>query len=335
MHTLFRPGLRYLTEGGQETELMYGYGFDLPQFALFPLLDDPAAVTRLTSMYQAVLEVAVRHEMGVVLGGLDYRASPDWAGLLGLDAAALAKYQRRSVDFLRQVSAPYRDRLPHILIVGTVGPQGDAYERNERVTADSAETYHAVQVATLAAAGVDVVLAMTFTSADEAIGVVRAARAQRLPVIVSFMPGGPDEPGLGSMIRRVDDATDGYPVCYGLNCSHPLEFGPQLEHGGEWTRRIGVLRPNASSKDKVELCQIGHLERGDPVDLARRMGELAQRMPHVSAWGGCCGTWDEHLELIAAAVHAAPSPANPAPAAALPGPSPVARGAIRNAAAAR
>ena len=31
--------LNYLTEGGQETEIMYKYGFDLPHFAMFPLLD--------------------------------------------------------------------------------------------------------------------------------------------------------------------------------------------------------------------------------------------------------------------------------------------------------
>lgn len=131
----FLPGLRYLAEGGQETELMYGHGFVLPQFALFPLLDDAGAVERLTSMYQAVLDVAVRHGMGVLLGGLDYRASPDWAGLLGLDATALAAYQHRSIAFLRDVAEPYRARLPHVLICGIVGPQGDAYQRNAASTA--------------------------------------------------------------------------------------------------------------------------------------------------------------------------------------------------------
>jgi len=44
--TPFRPGLKYLAEGGQETEPMYGHGFVLPQFAMFPLLDDASAVGR-------------------------------------------------------------------------------------------------------------------------------------------------------------------------------------------------------------------------------------------------------------------------------------------------
>ena len=304
------PGLRYLAEGGQETELMYGHGFDLPEFALFPLLDNPAAAAKLTAMYRAVLDVAVRHRLGVLLGGLDYRASPDWAERLGFDAAQLAEYQIRSIDFLRQVSQPYRKRLPHILVAGCVGPQGDAYHRNEAVTETSAQAYHSTQMANLAAADVDVVEAMTFTSAEEAIGVIRAARAHDLPIVVSFMidsAGAADGSwSFRKMIETVDSATDGYALFYGINCSHPVEFEPQLAEPGEWLDRIGLLRPNASAKDKTELCQIGHLERGDPADLALRMERLAERMPDVRIWGGCCGTWDEHLERIAAAIGRVP-----------------------------
>ena len=267
----FLPGLRYLAEGGQETELMYGHGFELPQFALFPLLDNPAAVARLTAMYQAVLDVADRHQLGILLGGLDYRASPDWAALLGLDAAALAQYQQRSIQFLRDVAEPYRRRLPHILVAGCVGPQGDAYERNEGVTEASAESYHSTQMANLAAAGVDLVEAMTFTSGEEAIGVIRAARAQGLPIVLSFMRdsagAADDASSFRNLIEQVDAATDNYALFYGINCSHPSEFEPQLENRGDWLKRLGLLRPNASAKEKAELCQIGHLERGEPADL--------------------------------------------------------------------
>jgi homocysteine S-methyltransferase len=302
----FLPGVRYLAEGGQETELMYGHGFALPHFAMFPLLDDASAVGRLTRMYQAVLDVAVRHGMGALLGGLDYRASPDWARLLGLDSVALAAYQQRSIAFLRGVAEPYQARLPHVLICGIIGPQGDAYQRNMKVTQASAESYHATQMANLAAAGADLVQAMTLTNPEEAIGVVRAARACRLPIVVSFMADSSDTsngmPSLRESIDRVDAATDGYATFFGINCSHPLEFEPLLEEPGDWISRVGLLRPNASARDKIELCQIGHLERGDPVELASAMGRLSQRLPHVIVWGGCCGTWDEHLGLIADAV---------------------------------
>ena len=302
----FLSSLRYLSEGGQETELMYGHGFDLPQFALFPMLDDPEAVMHLTRMYQAVLDVAERHRMGIVLGGLDYRASPDWAGLLGMDEASLARYQHRSIDFLRDVAAPYVQRVPHILISGIVGPRGDAYERNDEITEESAEAYHSTQMATLAAAKVDLVHAMTFNSIEEAIGVVRAGRKYQLPIVVSFVPDSATSvaglPSLREVIERVDQATAGYALFYGINCSHPAEFETLIEERGAWLDRIGSLRPNASRKEKVELCQIGHLERGDPLDLAERMGRVALKLPNAVVWGGCCGTWDEHLDGIATAV---------------------------------
>ena len=76
-------GLNYLTEGGQETELMYKHGFELPEFAMFPLLDEPNAVAALREMYRAYLDTAARNGFGAVVGGLDYRASPDWAARLG------------------------------------------------------------------------------------------------------------------------------------------------------------------------------------------------------------------------------------------------------------
>jgi methionine synthase I (cobalamin-dependent) len=51
--------------------------------------------------------------------------------------------------------------------------------------------------------------------------------------------------------------------------------------------------------DKVSLCKLGHLEDGNPVELGEQMGDLARRYPHIDIWGGCCGTWETHLDAIA------------------------------------
>ena len=59
--------------------------------------------------------------------------------------------------------------------------------------------------------------------------------------------------------------------------------------------------------EKVALCTIGHLEAGDPAALGAQMGDLARRHPHIDIWGGCCGTWDNHLHEIAQRVRAARS----------------------------
>lgn len=61
---LARPGVEYLTEGGQETEVMYKHGFELPEFAMFGLLDEPAAFAVLRRMYVGYFETAARRIRG-------------------------------------------------------------------------------------------------------------------------------------------------------------------------------------------------------------------------------------------------------------------------------
>jgi S-methylmethionine-dependent homocysteine/selenocysteine methylase len=305
-----QAGVNYLTEGGQETELMYKHEFELPEFAMFPLLDDAAAVAVLRRMYGAYLETAVRYGFGALVGGFDYRASPGWAARLGYSLDALAAMQLRSIDFLRDVAAPYAPLLPSLMYVGIVGPRGDAYTADHAITADEAEEYHSTQLATLMTAGVDLVEAMTFNSVPEAVGVARAAARCGLPVSISFTLDSATNqlstgPSLKEAIETVDALTGpDAPAFYGVNCSHPIEFLPALVPG-DWFERVRCLRPNASTMDKVSLCTLGHLEAGDPIVLGQLMGDLARRYPHLDIWGGCCGTWDTHLDQIARNVRAA------------------------------
>ena len=103
---------------------------------------------------------------------------------------------------------------------------------------------------------------------------------------------------LQEAIETVDrDAGSARPDFYGVNCSHPLEFEPALVDG-PWLERIRVLRPNSSRAEKQSLCQIGHLEAGDPEELGGQVAALVERLPQVDIVGGCCGTWDEHLDAI-------------------------------------
>jgi S-methylmethionine-dependent homocysteine/selenocysteine methylase len=306
-------GMLYLTEGGQETEILYRHGHDLPEFAAFPLLDRPAALADLRTMYERYLETAERHGFAALMGGMDYRASPDWGARLGYSRAGLAEMQLRAIEFLREVARPFASRLPGVLVTGIVGPRGDAYALDRTMTSSEAEDYHGVQMETLARARVDLVSAMTFNAVPEAVGVVRAAAGARLPLAVYFTLDGagrlPSGPSLREAIEEVDAQTgNARPGFYGINCSHPVEFAPALEPGG-WIRRLRALRPNAVRMEKVQLCQIGHLEDGDPRELGAQMGALAARHPHLDVWGGCCGTWDRHLDAIARNVRQARRPA--------------------------
>ncbi|MGJ0120487.1 homocysteine S-methyltransferase family protein [Williamsia sp. MIQD14] len=298
------PGLTYLTEGGPETEIMYEHGFDLPHFVMFGLLDDHRAVVVLRGMYERYLDVAARHGFGVLMAGVDYRASPDWAARLGFSSAELADLQLRGIEFLREVAEPRRAEVPALYYAGVVGPRLDAYDPDRQITAEESQTYHAEQITTLARAEVDLVQTLTLSSVPEAVGVCRAAADAGLPISVSFTLDNTTHrlssgPSLREAVESVDAETGpDRPAFYGVNCSHPLEFIPAIEPG-EWFHRVRSLRPNAALLDKIELSSLGHLERGDPTRLGELMGELAQHYPHIDIWGGCCGTWDTHLDEIA------------------------------------
>lgn len=270
---------------------------------MFPLLDQPPAVAELRGMYVRYLDTAARHGFGVVMGGLDYRASPDWASLIGYSSEALQDMQLRSIDFLRELGEPYRAKLPALMYAGIVGPRGDAYSLNETITADEAERYHGIQIANLVRAKVDLVEALTFNNIAESVGIARAASKAGLPLSISFTLDSSHRlhsgPSVKEAIESIDAQTgDDRPTFYGINCSHPLEFVPALEPGN-WFERVRSLRPNAAMMDKISLCTLGHLESGDPVDLGQRMGALSRQYPHLDIWGGCCGTWDTHLDEIA------------------------------------
>lgn len=305
----WRDGVLYLTEGGQETEIMYRHGHELPEFAMYPLLENAKAMAELRGMYQRVLDVAAEHGFAAMIAGLDYRASPDWGAKLGYSREALADALMQCIAFLREVAAPYAGQVSHILIGGMVGPRGDAYQLNKTITAAEAEDYHSFQLDVLRRAGVDFATAMTFNNVPEAVGVARAAKRLGVPLHVSFTLNSDHRlksgPSLPEAIETTDaEAGDAKPDFYGINCSHPLEFEPALE-AGDWFKRVRLLRPNASAMEKIALCKIGHLEEGDPVDLGDRMGALARRYPHVDIWGGCCGTWEKHLDQMARSVRAA------------------------------
>jgi homocysteine S-methyltransferase len=159
-----RDGVLYLTEGGQETEIMYKFGHELPEFALYPLLENPAAMSDLKGMYKRVLDAAAAHGFATMLTGLDYRASPDWGAKLGYSREGLADALMQSIAFLRGVARPYQRQISEIIYGGMAGPRGDAYSLNKTITADEAEDYHAFQIEIVKRAGVDFMSAMTFNN---------------------------------------------------------------------------------------------------------------------------------------------------------------------------
>lgn len=306
MQTEFPPRLEnkfYLTEGGSETEILYKWGFDLPEFAMFPLLDNPEADRIIRDMYRRYFEVAARHNTGMLILGHDYRASPDWGEKLGYSADGLREMQQRTIQFLEEMRTEYEDRVSDVYIGACIGPRGDAYGTGGAITESEAEDYHSVQLGNLAGTAADMAIAATFNNIPESIGVIRAGVAAGMPVGVSLTltPEGRlrSGPSLREAIEAIEESTDGAAAWFGTNCAHPVEFEPAFADAGSWFERLRYIRPNAVKMDKIALCSLGHLEDGDPFELGGQMGEIARRFPRADILGGCCGTDERHLSEIA------------------------------------
>jgi homocysteine S-methyltransferase len=295
----------FLTDGGLETTLIFHQGLELPCFASFTLLADEAGRAALAAYYAPYLALAAEHRTGIVLDTPTWRASADWGERLGYDPAALDAANRAGVALVRELASQLPPGSPAI-VNGVLGPRGDGYVADTRMTADEARAYHARQLGTFAAAGVDATAAVTLTYAGEAVGVVRAAGDAGVPVGISFtvetdgrLPSG--QP-LREAIEQVDEDTGGAAAYFMVNCAHPTHFAHVLDEGGAWLQRIRGVRANASRMSHAELDEAEQLDDGDPSELAEQYRALRSRLPRLAVVGGCCGTDERHVGAICAAL---------------------------------
>ena len=288
----------WVTDGGLETDLIFHRGLDLPDFASFPLLDDPVGLGVLDDYYRGYAEVAAREGAGLLLETPTWRANADWGARLGYDADALHRVNRDAVTHLRGLADEVGDGVEQVLVVGVVGPRGDGYLAGD-LDADRYADYHRPQLAAFAEAGADLATAYTLTTVAEAVGVVRAAQSVGIPVAVSYTVETdgrlPDGTPLGDAIEQLDAATEAGAAHVLVNCAHPDHVSPGLSAAAPWVERIAGIEVNSSRLTHAELDEAEELDEGDLPDLTRRTRELAESLPAVRIVGGCCGTDVRHI----------------------------------------
>ena len=96
----------------------------------------------------------------------------------------------------------------------------------------------------------------------------------------------------------MDEETDSAAAYFMVNCAHPTHFEHVVEPPAPRLERIRGLCANASTMSHAELDEAEELDEGDPVDLARRYGDLRRRLPSLNVVGGCCGTDHRHIREI-------------------------------------
>ncbi len=302
------PQLRdtpFLTDGGIETTLIFHEGHDLPYFAAYDLLTRDGGEEALRRYFEPYVRIAGEHGLGIVLETATWRANQDWAERLGHAPDRLVELNRRAVELLEELRTEYEADSTPIVISGCIGPRGDGYVVGKTITAEEAEAYHATQIATFAGTTADLVTAITMTYVEEAVGIVRAARAAGMPVVISFtvetdgrLPSGTP---LREAIEEVDARTDAYAMYFMVNCAHPSHFDAVLEPGAAWNDRVMGLRSNASRLSHAELDEAEELDTGNPEELALEYVALRERLPRLTVLGGCCGTDHRHVDAMSRA----------------------------------
>jgi S-methylmethionine-dependent homocysteine/selenocysteine methylase len=301
-----KPERIYLTDGGLETTLIFHDGLDLPCFAAFDLLKDEAGRETLARYYRRYADLAVASKCGFVFESPTWRASRDWGSALGYSGTRIARFNHTAIELMDTIRREYETRESPMIVSGNVGPRGDGYVIDKQMTASQACEYHAHQIGELAAAGAELVTAITLAYADEAIGIVRAAQLVDRPVVIGFttetdgrLPSGQS---LEEAIRTVDMATDHGPAYYMVNCAHVDHFSAALADDAAWTQRIRGIRANASRLSHAELDESDTLDDGDPQEFGDLYRRLKQRLPNLLVFGGCCGTDHRHVDAVRLAV---------------------------------
>jgi len=297
----------FLADGGIETALSDRLGQQLPEFAAFVLLDTGPGREALRGYYRPYLELAGRSGAPMVLDTPTWRANPDWIALLGYEAAEIDRINAAAVALVRGIIAETAPRA-EVLVNGCVGPRHDDYVAEQRMTAEEAQSYHAPQIAALAAAGADRVTGVTIPDAAEGIGIVRAAEQAGVPVLVSFTVGAdgrlPSGSTVASAVSEVDAATGAAPLGYLVNCAHPDEVRRALDSEAG----IEASVPGRALAERLLGFRLNAARHGDegpgdaPEDFARGLLSLADLAPSAQVFGGCCGTDTPHIAAAASMV---------------------------------
>ena len=279
-----RAGPALLLDGATGTELeRRGAESTLPLWSAHALLHDPALVGRIHADYvEAGAELLTANTFRTQRRTLERGGVGEQAPALTARAVALAR-----------AAAAGGDRPVHVL--GSAPPLEDCFRPDLVPDDDSLAFEHGEHAANLSAAGVDAILVETMNTIREALAALRAARATKLPTLVSFVCW--DGPRLlsGELLREAVAAVRAeQPTALLANCLPPSNVAACLAVLAESGLPFGVYANLGAPLD----------ERG-----RERSEDCAPERfaAHAASWlaagatlvGGCCGTTPAHIRGIA------------------------------------
>ena len=208
-----------------------------------------------------------------------------------------------NVDFLQCIQKSTQNPM---FVGGLMGCKGDAYKTNDVLSIQEAYEFHKWQADLFKKSQVDFFYAGIMPALSESIGMAKAMESTNIPYIISFMikRNGRllDGTAISDAIKEVDAATLIKPICYMVNCIHPLVLEEALSHYFNKTmivrQRFHGIQANTSTLSPEELDNSEKLVTSDKTSLANNMIELSKYID-LKIYGGCCGTDGSHMEALA------------------------------------
>jgi 5-methyltetrahydrofolate--homocysteine methyltransferase len=283
-------GERLVGDGAWGTQLMQR-GLPEGRPPEWIALERPEVIEEVARLYVAAGADLVTTD---TFGGSSFRLA-----LHGLEAER-ERINRQAVEAARRACEG------RALVSASVGPTGRLLEPYGDVSPETVHEAFAEQVATLAAAGADLVCVETMSDLTEATLAVRAARthAPGLPVMAT-MTFEPNPRGYHTVMgvsveQAVKGLKDAGADLVGSNCGTGMEDMVAIARELVRVSDLPVaVQPNAGLP---EMQGSSVVYRETPEAMAARVPELLDL--GVALVGGCCGTTPEHVRELRRAVDA-------------------------------
>lgn len=292
-----KPEEIWMSWTGMETDLIFNKGYELPEFAAFPMIDNPDGRERLEGYYEELIKIGRDTNVGIILNTPTWMANPDRAIGVGYGADDLPRVTHDAVALARGVAQKHDDVAT--LVSVQIGPQGDGYKPGIAAI-DASAAYHAPQIMAAKTSDADLVSAYTLGSTGEAIGISIAANRIGVPALISYTVETDGKLADGTSLAEAVLALSeqAKPAAIMVNCAHPDHISNGLD-GGAWEAKLSGIIANASRQSHAELDECEVLDDGDPEELSLQLAELKKAHSGLTVFGGCCGTDLRHLRATA------------------------------------
>lgn len=271
-----------------------------PDLGLVPTVEHPlgpAAVQAIAGSYAAT---AGAFGLPILIDAPTWWARTDRLERAGRDPSEIDAVMARCIAAVLPLRAH-----PGVHLGAMIGPSTDGYQ-GDRVDRGAATSYHHRHVEAVVANPVDVVLAATFSTADDLGAAASALADSALPYVLGPVVDAdgnlPDGTPLADAIDQIESDVRRAPSHWAICCTHPRVAAAALERTGSRSAaahaRVRQVKGNGSEAAAAERDAAQRVLCDEPEPWAE--ATLRLHDDHgVNVLGGCCGTDDRHLLSVA------------------------------------